>query len=141
MTTSSEAIAPLIYTAYAAYVLVPYVAHLLIADDLSCTPEEAFEIMMEGGRIGEILHPQLEDDPEYWAIVEMNTTIARRDRKRVGVLDFPFLFMLTRHSGIQAEALEDGYELDDTPGPRDANGRPLPRLRKWLDGFGPQARA
>jgi hypothetical protein len=92
MTTSSEAIAPLIYTAYAAYVLVPYVAHLLIADDMSCNPEDAYEIMVEGGRIGAILHPSLEDDPEYDAIIVANLKIAQRERKRVDTLDFSFLF-------------------------------------------------
>jgi hypothetical protein len=48
--TSSEAIAPLIYTTYAAYVPVPYnVGQLLITKDLSCSPQEAYGIILEGG--------------------------------------------------------------------------------------------
>jgi hypothetical protein len=55
--------------AYAAYVLVPYVGHCLIAEDLSCSLEEAFEVMVKSRRVGTILHPLDDTDPDIDEVI------------------------------------------------------------------------
>jgi hypothetical protein len=84
-TTKSEAIEPLRYTVYATYVLIPYVAHLLIAEDLSCSAEDAHKIMLESAATGAQLHPLRDDDEELDDIITMNARLARKERNMVRV--------------------------------------------------------
>jgi hypothetical protein len=83
MYTRSEAIAPLKYMGYATYVLVPYVGHRLIAEDLSCSAEAAFEVMIESRRVGTVLHPLDDADPDVDEVIIINNKLARRDKERV----------------------------------------------------------
>ena len=95
MHTRSEAIKPLKYMAYAAYVLVPYVGHRLIAEDLSCSSEEAFEVMVKSRRVGTILHPLDDTDPDIDEVIIINNRLARRDKERVSFLSSIVLVVLT----------------------------------------------
>ena len=68
---------------YAAYVLVPYVGYRLIAEDLSCSAEEAFKVMADSRRVGNILHPLDDADTEIDDAIMANNRLARRDKQRV----------------------------------------------------------
>jgi hypothetical protein len=81
--TTTEAIAPLRFTSYATYVLVPYVAHLLISEDLGCPPEDAYKTMLDSQQVGAMLHPELDDDSELEDIFEANNRAARIEKEQV----------------------------------------------------------
>jgi len=84
ISTRSNAIDPLKFTDYIGYVLVPYVAHRLIAQDLTCTLKEAYTRMIESGDLGSEIHPLLDgEDPELEDIMEENTRLARKAQGKV----------------------------------------------------------
>jgi hypothetical protein len=79
--TISNVLDPIKYLDYITFVLVPYVGQHLIAEDQSCTVEEAYEVMVESRRIGRILHTT--DDPEMDDLIQLNERLARREKARV----------------------------------------------------------
>jgi hypothetical protein len=81
--TTSTVLKPLSFTTYAAYVLVPYVGHLLIAEDLGITPEEAYKVMMESAATGAKLHVLRDDDEHFDDILRMNVQLALREKNKV----------------------------------------------------------
>lgn len=81
--TTTEAIAPLRFTIYATYVLVPYIAHLLISEDLDCTPEDAYKIMLDSQETGAMLYPEHDDDDELDDIFRENSRSARIEKAKV----------------------------------------------------------
>jgi hypothetical protein len=82
--TTSEAIEPLHFKAYTAYVLLPYIAHLLIMQDLSCTASEAYETMLESTEIGKRIHQMPDgDDPEIEALMLRNSSLGAKERAMV----------------------------------------------------------
>ena len=83
--TRSEALGPLKYSAYAAYVLVPYIGHLLISEDASCTLDDAFTIMVDSRAAGATIHPLRDDDDELDDIIATNSLLARREKAKVRV--------------------------------------------------------
>ena len=88
----SEALQPVQFKTYVNLVLVPYVGQHLIAEDQSCTVEEAFEIMVESRRVGAILHTT--DDAEMDDLIILNQRLAKREKERVS---FPLkIFVMLR---------------------------------------------
>lgn len=85
-TTTSDAILPLRFTAFAAYILVPFVGTLLIADDVGCSAEEAYAIMRASGPTGGGLHPLEDNDDELEDIMERNAILARWEKAWVSTL-------------------------------------------------------
>jgi hypothetical protein len=80
---------------YAAYVLVPYVGHRLIAEDLSCSAEEVYEVMVESRKVRTILHPLDDSDPDIDNTINMNNKMIRRDKERV-LYHFPSSVLMFR---------------------------------------------
>lgn len=126
MYTKSEAIAPLKYMGYAAYVLVPYVGHRLIAEDLSCSAEEAYKVMVASRKVGTILHPMDDSDPDIDDAININNKMIRRDKQRVLFYFLSFVVILVLTTALKALAIAEGRDPDQL-NPCDANGRPLPR--------------
>jgi RTC4-like domain len=84
--TVSKAIAPLRYLAFAAYVLVPFVAVRLIKEDLNCSTVQAIRIMTSSSDVGQHIHPLGEDIHEIEAIFRQNAMLARKERAQVSFL-------------------------------------------------------
>jgi hypothetical protein len=77
------AINPLPFKNFSAYVLVPYIAHRLIAEDLSCDLDEAYRVMIESGPLGAQLQYWREEDPVIDEIVYRNHQLGRRQKVRI----------------------------------------------------------
>jgi hypothetical protein len=86
ITTTSNSIKPLSFNLYTSYILVPYVAHLLIAEDLGCPPEEAYNVMKESAVCGVQVHYWREDDPDIDDIVMNNQRLAHKGKSSVCLL-------------------------------------------------------
>jgi hypothetical protein len=82
-TAMREAIKPLQFTVFCDYVLVPFVGHLLIAEDLGCSARKAFAIMHASGDTGDTLHPLLDENDEVDEIHARNMRLARKERASV----------------------------------------------------------
>jgi hypothetical protein len=92
ISTRSNAIDPLKFTDYTRYVLMPYVAHRLIAQDLTCTLKEAYATMLKSGDLGSEIHPLLDgEDPELEDIMEENTRLACKAQGKVRFLNVVFI--------------------------------------------------
>jgi hypothetical protein len=83
LNTISEVIAPLRYTVFAAYVLVPFVAIRLIKEDLNCTTVQAYKTMTSSSDAGEHIHPLEEDNYEVEAIYKQNNRLACKEWAQV----------------------------------------------------------
>jgi RTC4-like domain len=71
---------------FAAYVLVPFVASLLIQEDLSCNTGQAYKVMVYSSEAGDHIHPLADDDPEFEAIHRKNCMLARKEQAQVSFL-------------------------------------------------------
>jgi RTC4-like domain len=81
-TTPRRAIAPFNLAKFMDFVLVPYVALHLIAEDLKCSIKTAYKEMCNSGYTGEILHPEpLDDDDEMDDIFRRNVKEARKKQQ------------------------------------------------------------
>lgn len=60
------------------YVLGPYVGHRLIAEDLGCSAEAAFQVMLKSSDVGVVLHPEEDHDQELEDIIDDNALKAFR---------------------------------------------------------------
>jgi hypothetical protein len=82
--TISKAFEPLKFTAFTAYVLLPYIAHLLIMQDLSCTASKAYEIMLESADTGRTIHEMSDgDNAEIEALMLKNSSLGFKERAKV----------------------------------------------------------
>jgi len=97
-TTPPDGFAPLSMGQFTQLVLVPYVARLLIMDDMDCSLQGAYEEMVDSRDAGQHLYPEDDDDLELETILHMNVREATKERAarlrtdadiRVSVLHLP----------------------------------------------------
>lgn len=62
--TSIDTFYPLSYNHFQTFVLIPYIATELIAEDMQCSLEVAHDLMIKSLRTGTILHPECDDNDE-----------------------------------------------------------------------------
>jgi hypothetical protein len=77
----NPAFAPLSYTTFAKYFLIPHIAVQLIADDKNIDPDGAWEIMSSSGSHGDILNALQDHDLMLDEIFRQNGKRRVRARK------------------------------------------------------------
>jgi hypothetical protein len=76
---------------YTQYFLVPHIACTLIAQDLDCSIETAYEEMIASGDVGKNLQPEDDDDPELEKVFKMNMTNIKRGQPKLKVCMFYYV--------------------------------------------------
>jgi hypothetical protein len=79
--TPQHAFAPLSLARFTECVLVPHIACRLIAEDLSCSLEDAYEEMLDSILTGQSLQPERDHDDELEYILDMNARASKSDGK------------------------------------------------------------
>jgi hypothetical protein len=78
--TPNDAFAPLSFSLYTEYYLIPWVAIHLIAEDLDCSLETAYEEMIASAESGVMLHPMAEEDKKVEAIIQQHCVLSAEKR-------------------------------------------------------------
>ena len=108
--TRSKVIEPIRFTAFTAYVLAPYVAHLLIKEDLGCTASEAFDIMLDSADVGQRIHPMPEgEDVEIETLIMENTRLGSKERAKVRDFILFIVFLIISESRHKRSPRVDQY--------------------------------
>jgi hypothetical protein len=79
-TTPSDGFAPLSLGQFSQLILVPYVARLLIMEDLTCSMTEAYQEMVDSSDAGRSLYPEDDEDLELECILDTNVREATKER-------------------------------------------------------------
>jgi len=80
-TTPSAGFAPFSLGQFSQLFLVPYIARLLIKEDMVCSMKEAHEEMVDSREVGHSLHIEDDEDLELESILRMNTREAIKERR------------------------------------------------------------
>jgi hypothetical protein len=70
---------PLTRTLFLDFIVIPFVAAHLIAEDSNESPETAWELMVRTGDYGVTLHGDVENDSELEEIFESNARASRKE--------------------------------------------------------------
>jgi hypothetical protein len=79
--TPNTAFAPLNTLQFSAYILVPFIGHKLIAQDLGCDEKAAYKHMIASADVGDGLHPEDDSDEDLQNILDRNMQVVRTERR------------------------------------------------------------
>src|SRR5215470_3348658 len=101
---------------------------MLISEDLRCSPEKAYEIMLESANVGSAMNALKDNDEELEYIHNRNVRLGKEEKAKVrhenldDVRNFIYYsFMHVFQAILKAKGLKEPERRFE------ANGRPLPR--------------